>query len=78
MDVLARRQRDPGNRTEVVVQMSTRTERTGDMPETLGSVVWRAGHAFVLEVFYGRPQWIGLDGWGRPLALTTDQLARYR
>jgi len=41
------------------------------------SVVWSGGHSYVLERLGGSgPRWVGLDGRGRPLALTSQDLQR--
>ncbi|MGQ0837768.1 hypothetical protein [Actinokineospora sp.] len=46
------------------------------LPTAPCSVVWSRGHAFVLEPGRGGARWIGLDGFGRPCALTAEALER--
>lgn len=53
------------------------TTGTIPLPTAPSSVVWHAGHSFVLEGprLLGGPLWVGLDGRGRPAALSAAVLA---
>lgn len=46
------------------------------LPTAPCSVVWCAGHPFVLEVGHGPARWVGVNDRGRPLALTPAELER--
>lgn len=46
------------------------------LPTAPCSVVWSAGHPFVLEPTPGPARWIGVNDRGRPLALTAAELQR--
>lgn len=65
--------------------MSTETVMDADPMDQAGitglptapcSVVWSAGHPFVLEAGSGPARWVGVNDRGRPVALTARDLAR--
>ena len=60
------------------MHMTAREESTSPvLPTVPCSVVWSGGHSYVLElpdiIGSGR-RWVGLDGRGRPLALSPADL----
>ncbi len=54
----------------------TLTAREPALPTEPCSVVWSAGHAFVLENTDAGARWVGFDAFGRPRALTPAALGR--
>src|SRR5256885_17146569 len=52
------------------------TNTPSDLPTTPCSVVWSAGHAYVLEPNQGRSGGVGVDDRGRPQRLTSADLQR--
>lgn len=58
------------------MHMTTRDGSSTALPTAPFSVVWSGGHSYVLEGpgLLGGQRWVGLDGRGRPLALSPDDL----
>ncbi|ASO19783.1 ABC-type bacteriocin/lantibiotic exporter with double-glycine peptidase domain [Actinoalloteichus hoggarensis] len=46
------------------------------LPTVPCSVVWSRGHAYVLEGGPGQARWVGVDDRGRPVVLTSAELAQ--